>query len=138
MFAAEVAAITNPINIAGAMGAGLALAFRRRYPAMFADYRSRVAAGTLEMGEPYLWRAPAGPAVINFPTKRHWRDRSHFTDITAGITRLEDLAPEWGLESLAVPALGCGLGGIDWHIAEPLLVAALSRVPARVLLFAPH
>lgn len=138
LFACHADALVNPINIAGAMGAGLALAFRRRYPAMFADYLRRARAGDLAMGEPYLWRGPDGPAVVGFPTKRHWRDSSRWKDIDAGISRLAELVPEWGLASLAVPALGCGLGGLDWGSTRGDLELALARVPARVLLFSPR
>lgn len=136
LFASGADALVNPINIAGAMGAGLALAFRRRHPGLYADYRARVAGGTLAMGEPYLWQGD-GAAVINFPTKRHWRDDSSWPDISAGIGRLADLVPQWGLASLAVPALGCGLGGLDWKRTRPALEQALRAVPARVLLFVP-
>lgn len=140
LFASGAEALVNPINISGAMGAGLALAFRRRVPDMYADYRERVAAGSLQMGEPYLWRpqdAPRAAGVVCFPTKRHWRDRSRWSDIEQGLDRLASLVPEWGVASLAVPALGCGLGGLDWEETRPLLMAGLAAVPARVLLYAP-
>jgi O-acetyl-ADP-ribose deacetylase (regulator of RNase III) len=84
---------------------------------------------------------PAGDSpvryVVNFPTKRHWRDRSRLDDIEAGLDSLEVAVNAIGISSIASPALGCGLGGLAWREVEPLIVRAADRMDARVLIFAP-
>lgn len=116
LFESGCSTLVNAVNCHGAMGAGIALEFKRRYPAMFADYRCRCRRGELRLGRPYLWRSGdgAGPSVLNFPTKDHWRDPSQLEAIVEGLAWLRSRYREWGVDSLAVPALGCGHGGLSW------------------------
>jgi O-acetyl-ADP-ribose deacetylase (regulator of RNase III) len=150
IFSSRAQTLVNPVNTKGVMGAGLALEFKRRYPQMFEDYRRRCTAGELRLGEPYLWKpAPEQlelgsadqPAderwIVNFPTKDHWRDPSRLQDILAGLDSLAAQIPAWGVRSLACPALGCGLGGLDWAAVGPLVQARLARCGIPAELFAP-
>ena len=74
----------NTVNCVGVMGTGVALAFRKRYPKMFADYRDACHAGLVRPGLMHVWCCAGGATIVNFPTKRHWRDRSRYEDIEAG------------------------------------------------------
>ena len=140
--------LVNPVNTVGVMGKGLALQFKRAYPAMFADYARRCGAGELRPGRPQLWRpgAPVASAplpgmatrwILNFPTKRHWRERSRRSDIEAGLTWLDRHCEALRIESLAVPALGCGEGGLEWLDVLPLLERRLGRLGIPVELYEP-
>ncbi len=51
--------------------------------------------------------------IINFPTKRHWRGRSRLADIESGLDDLRRVLIERDIRSVALPALGCGLGGLE-------------------------
>jgi O-acetyl-ADP-ribose deacetylase (regulator of RNase III) len=84
-------------------------------------------------------RLAANPRyIINFPTKRHWRDKSRLEDIASGVPALVSEIERLGIRSIALPALGCGLGGLAWADVPPLIARALASVPnVRVLLFAP-
>lgn len=141
LLTAEVEALVNAVNTVGVMGKGLALAFRQAYPAMYRDYRRAAQEGRLALGRMHVWStgAEAGPRyVINFPTKRHWRSASRLADVEAGLADLVATIDRLGLRSLAVPALGCGHGGLPWPDVEPLIRTALDRRPAvRVLLHPP-
>ena len=132
--------LVNTVNCVGVMGRGIARDFRRASPAMFEDYARRCATGNVRPGEPYLWR-PGPPLaqhwVLNFPTKRHWRARSRLSDIVDGLDWLEAHCEEWGIESLAAPALGCQNGGLRWAEVGPLLLERLSRLGVPVELYAP-
>src|SRR4051794_5070539 len=99
--------LVNTVNCVGIMGKGIALAFKRRYPAMFTDYVKRCDAGVVKLGEPYLYRAD-DHLIVNFPTKDHWRSVSRLDDIETGLRYLKEHLHEWGITSLAVPPLGCG------------------------------
>ena len=59
----------NTVNTVGAMGTGIALAFKKRFPEMFEDYAKRCEAGEIELGRPYVYKSLVGPWVLNFPTK---------------------------------------------------------------------
>lgn len=137
LFASKAQTLVNPINCAGAMGKGLALAFKRRFPDMFREYTDRCARGEVRLGEPYLFRCSVPPHILNFPTKDHWRSPSKLEDIVAGVCYLQRQHVEWGITSLAVPALGCGLGQLDWATVGPTLYRLFSEFTIPVALYAP-
>src|SRR5437879_5560124 len=139
---ADVDALVNTVNTVGVMGKGIALQFRRAYPAMYAAYQSAVAADEVGLGRMHVWPtgALAGPRyVINFPTKGHWRSRSRLDDIEQGLRDLVRVVRELRIRSLAVPPLGCGNGGLDWRQVEPRIrsVLAVLDPDVQVLLYPP-
>ena len=85
---------------------------------MFEDYRVRCDTKQVQPGVLTIYK-DTEPWVINFPTKRHWRGNSRMEDIEAGLVALVERTEEWGLRSLALPALGCGNGGLDWAEGAP-------------------
>jgi O-acetyl-ADP-ribose deacetylase (regulator of RNase III) len=137
LFDSEAQTLVNAVNCVGMMGKGIALAFKRRYPAMFADYAARCKEGRVRLGEPYLYRGESLPWMLNFPTKGHWRSAAKLEDIVAGLTYLEARYRAWGITSLAVPALGCGAGQLAWDVVGPVLQEALGRLDIHVELYAP-
>ena len=99
------------------MGKGLALQFKMRYPAVFQRYKADCNAGKVQLGKVHAVSldSPNAPFfVINFPTKGHWREQSRYVDIAAGLADLRTQALKLQIKSIAMPALGCGLGGLDW------------------------
>ncbi|HEV7492855.1 type II toxin-antitoxin system antitoxin DNA ADP-ribosyl glycohydrolase DarG [Baekduia sp.] len=138
LFDSDAQCLVNTINTVGVMGKGIALQFKKRFPRMFADYKTRCDRGDVRLGEPYLYRELFGaPWIINFPTKDHWRSQSKLSDIEAGLEYLKAHVAEWGVESLAVPPLGCGEGGLEWRVVGPRLYEHLARLPIPVTLYAP-
>jgi hypothetical protein len=75
---------------------------------------------------------------VNRPTKRHWRGSSRLEDIVSGLAYLHKHARSWGITSLAVPALGCGLGGLSWERVWPLLETELARLGIPVFIYKPR
>lgn len=128
---APVEALVNTVNTVGVMGKGIALQFKRAYPAMFKDYAAAAKRGDLAIGRMHVWHTGQldGPKlVINFPTKRHWRGSSKIPDIEAGLNDLIRVIRQEQIKSIAVPPLGCGHGGLDWAEVEPLIRAKLSQL----------
>lgn len=125
----------NPVNCVGVMGAGLALAFKQRYPAMFRAYRAACTAGEVRPGKLHIWRSPW---IVNFPTKRHWRDASRYDDVAAGLDALRTYVAPLGPVSVALPALGCGRGGLDWLRVRELIEARLDGLAATIIVHAPQ
>jgi O-acetyl-ADP-ribose deacetylase (regulator of RNase III) len=132
--------LTNTINCAGAMGAGVAKGFKIRYPDMYQDYRQRCDRGEVQLGHPYLWISSydGGKNVLNFPTKQHWKDGSQWPSIVAGLDFLHAHISQWPVRSLAVPALGCGYGGLEWDDIKFDLANRLHHLGVPVELFVPH
>ncbi|HEU5271498.1 MAG TPA: macro domain-containing protein [Jatrophihabitans sp.] len=129
---ADVDALVNTVNTVGVMGKGIALQFKRAFPAMFRDYARAVEAGDVQLGRMHVWPTGqlSGPRyVINFPTKGHWRAQSRLADIERGLSDLIRVIRELGITSVAIPPLGCGNGGLDWADVQPRIRAALAEMP---------
>jgi O-acetyl-ADP-ribose deacetylase (regulator of RNase III) len=76
--------------------------------------------------------------IVNFPTKRHWREASRIEDVKAGLIDLANVIRSLNITSAAIPPLGCGLGGLNWSDVKPCIESALSRLPeTRVALYEP-
>jgi len=138
LFQSKAQTLVNAVNCVGVMGKGIALEFKKRFPAMYQDYVARCAAKQVRLGEPYLFNRPTLPWILNFPTKDDWRSVSRLSDILIGLEYLERCCREWGIESLAVPALGCGEGKLEWQVVGPALYDHLSRLGIPVELYTPH
>lgn len=138
---ADVEAIVNPVNCVGVMGRGLAAQFKAAYPANFRAYEAACKRGEVQPGRMFVFElaTAARPRwLINFPTKRHWRGTSKIGDIESGLVALVAEVRDRKIQSIAVPPLGCGLGGLDWADVSALIVDAFAAVPGvRVSVFEP-
>jgi O-acetyl-ADP-ribose deacetylase (regulator of RNase III) len=135
-------ALVNTVNTEGIMGKGIALQFKKAWPAMFKDYEAACKRGEVTLGRMHVWVTGSltGPRyIINFPTKRHWRSRSKLVDIETGLQDLTRVIGELGIVSIAIPPLGCGNGGLDWRDVEPRILRALEPLAGTVdvRIFAP-
>jgi O-acetyl-ADP-ribose deacetylase (regulator of RNase III) len=139
---ADAEALVNAVNSVGVMGKGLALQFRRKFSEdYFLDYKRACQTGRLRPGKVhvYILEAETGPRIIvNFPTKDHWREKSRLEHIESGLQNLIETIKKHRIETIAMPALGCGLGGLEWKDARPLIEAAFTKLPdVEVFLYAP-
>lgn len=141
LLTSEVDALVNTVNTVGVMGKGIALQFKNAYPRNFKDYaaackRGEVMTGRMFVHATQLLTTPR--FIVNFPTKRHWKERSRLEYVQFGLVDLVRIVGELGIESIAVPPLGCGNGGLGWADVEPLIREAFEALPSvRVLLYPP-
>lgn len=138
LFSSKAQTLVNTVNCVGVMGKGIALEFKNRFPDMYKDYLERCKKKEIQLGRPYLYKTLLTPWVLNFPTKDHWRSVSRLEDIVRGLEYLIQHYKEWGLESLAVPPLGCGHGQLEWRVVGPTLYRYLSQLDIDVDLYAPY
>jgi O-acetyl-ADP-ribose deacetylase (regulator of RNase III)/uncharacterized protein YwgA len=130
--------LVNTVNCVGVMGKGIALEFKNHFPKMYQDYLDKCKRGDVKLGRPYLYRGDGEPWILNFPTKDHWRSVSRIKDIEKGLQYLADNYKQWGIQSLAVPPLGCGHGQLEWKVVGRTLYRYLSRMEIPVELYAPY
>jgi len=139
---AEADALVNTVNCVGAMGRGIALQFKKAFPDMCRAYESVCKRKGLTPGQVLSYdlnRFEQPHYVINFPTKDHWRGKSRMEYIETGLEALIEEVRRLDIQSVAVPPLGCGLGGLDWKEVRPRIEQAFEALPnVRVLLFEPQ
>jgi O-acetyl-ADP-ribose deacetylase (regulator of RNase III) len=121
VFNVDAQTIVNTINCVGAMGAGLALEFKLRFPEMEKDYVNRCRAKQVSVGRPYLYRDYGYPWILNFPTKQHWKYPSKLEWIEQGLQYFSENYQKGGITSVAFPKLGCSNGGLNWQVISSLM-----------------
>jgi len=124
----QLHSIAIPVNVVGVMGAGLARQFAKKYSDLVHVYRGMCHSSELTPATP-AYIPPSNvlyphPGVLFFPTKKHYRDPSVFADIKFGLNYAATCIRNgiWKVPSLAIPRLGCGLGGLDWpHVRDAIV-----------------
>ena len=140
LFDSNAQALVNPVNLVGAMGKGLALEFKARFPGLLESYRADLASSRLAVGlvSRYLTGLELPHTLYLFPTKRHWKDKSRLEDIVSGLFSLAERIRTDAITSVAVPALGCGLGGLEWNAVKPLLEQHLAPLDCLAIVYPPN
>lgn len=153
IFAEDVKALVAPVNCVGVMGRGLALQFKREFPDNFKKYSKKCKGEEIRPGNMFVFETssnrqlglvpetqPGPEYIINFPTKRDWRGKSRMEDIESGLEALVEEIDERRIRSIAIPALGCGLGGLPWRKVRELMDAKLkplAEAGVQIVVFEP-
>ena len=141
---ADAEALVNTVNCVGVMGKGIALQFKKRFPDNFKGYSIACERDEVRPGQMFVFdtgRLDGKPRyIINFPTKGHWRSRSRLADVEAGLADLADQIRKREIRSIAMPALGCGHGGLEWEKVRPLIERKLGELSGdvRIVVFEPE
>jgi hypothetical protein len=154
MFFSRTQTLTISVNCVGVMGKGLASRAKYLFPDVFVFYNDLCRKRKMKLGKPFLYRredslvdrladGPGGLSDSNggtwfllFPTKDHWRYNADLHGIVNGLKWIVNNEHELKMKSLALPALGCGLGGLDWKEVGPIICKQMSKlsIPVRVYL----
>lgn len=115
--------LINPVNCVGTMGKGLAKQFAEHYPLYALDYKERCSHGYVKPGMVSMYYLGNGKFAVTFPTKQHFRAASKYSYISTGLQALKNELDviELGYIQIAMPRIGCGLGGLDWSAVKPLI-----------------
>jgi len=137
LFESPAQTLVNTVNTVGVMGKGIALGFKKRYPAMFAEYKKLCEDDRLKVGTLYLYRTPQ-KLILNFPTKENWRRPSRIEWIAQGLRTFVDVYRDAGIHSVAFPPLGCGNGELKYEDVRRLMEDFLGSLPIPVYLYPPR
>ena len=131
LFDSDAEALVNTVNTHGVMGKGIALEFKKRFPANYEFYRQACEQGQVQIGKMLVFPTQSlqPQYIINFPTKQHWRGRSKLEYIQRGLQDLVCVVQQQGIRSIALPSLGCGHGGLRWEQVKPLIEQAFASLP---------
>jgi len=124
IFESDAEALVNTVNTVGVMGKGIALGFKKRYPENFKIYADACKRNEFEIGMLLVTETQdlnGKKIIINFPTKRHWRNPSEYEYIEEGAKELVKIIKEKDIKSIAIPPLGAGNGGLNWSQVRSIL-----------------
>ena len=128
LLAENTEALVNAVNCVGVMGRGIALQFKKAFLENFRAYAVACKRGEVQPGRVFVFetRTLTNPRyIVNFPTKRHWREDSRIEDIETGLADLAQQIRSRGIRSIALPPLGSGLRGLEWDTVRPRILGAL-------------
>ncbi|MGI9277873.1 MAG: type II toxin-antitoxin system antitoxin DNA ADP-ribosyl glycohydrolase DarG [Endozoicomonas sp.] len=138
---APAEALVNTVNTFGVMGKGIALMFKERFGLNMKEYAKACKAKEVQVGHMFVTETDElmGPRwIINFPTKKHWRNPSKMEWIVDGLQDLKRFITENNVRSIAIPPLGAGNGGLDWPAVREQIELALSDLAdVEIFVFEP-
>jgi O-acetyl-ADP-ribose deacetylase (regulator of RNase III) len=137
IFRSSMQTLVNPVNCVGAMGKGLALHFKERWPKYYEAYRIACKHDVLKVDWNFVYDVNEQRKIYSLPTKDHWRDKSTVRRIDRALKVLVEHIRDYGITSLAMPAIGCGEGGLSWEVVRLLIYKRLERVPIEIELYRP-
>ncbi len=135
LFQSPAKVFVNPVNTVGVMGKGIALEFKQLYPEMFRQYQALCESGEFNIGSLFLYKS-SNKWVLNFPTKKHWRQPSRMEYIERGLQNFVKNYTQFNIHSIAFPALGCGNGELDFETqVQPLLELHLKNLLIDIFIY---
>ena len=155
MFFSKLQTITVSVNCVGVMGKGIASRAKYQFPDVYVRYQDLCRSRQIKYGKPFLYKressftselADEPETMVNgmqtkwfllFPTKDHWRNDSSLEGIEAGLQWIVKNYKKKEIESLALPALGCGLGKLEWKEVGPIMCKYLSQLEIPVQIYLP-
>jgi len=117
MFKSDADAWVNTVNCKGVMGGGIALLFKQKFPQMYLDYRNKCNIGIIKPGTVNTYANDDGSPnfILNLATKDDYRNPSELEWIKDGVFDLLCTVRQFRIQKVALPALGCGLGGLNFE-----------------------
>lgn len=140
IFDSEARHLVNPVNCLGISGKGLALEFKKRWPNVFERYKIACQEFSLAPGDilPIKSNALDLYTIIHAATKDNWREPSHYYYVESCLQQLAIYMNHWEVKHIAIPALGCGLGGLDWKIVKPMFEQYLGQLDSNIEVYEPQ
>lgn len=137
----DAEALVNTVNTVGVMGKGIALMFKEAFPENFRIYETACKSGDFNVGHILVTKRErlGGPKwIVNFPTKKHWRNPSKIEWIKHGLVELRGFITKNEVKSIAIPPLGSGNGGLNWQDVKPVILDALGDIQGvEIVVFEP-
>lgn len=119
----DLTALAHGCNCAGAMGAGIAVEFKRRHPAMYAAYKTLCAEKKFRPGDVFTWKEGA-LTVFNLGTEEHWRKGATLDAIEQSVAAMAREADQAGIAKAGIPRIGAGYGGLKWEDVRAVIERA--------------
>lgn len=135
IFDSSAQTLVNPVNCVGVMGRGLALEFKKWFPGLWNAYQRACAMGEIRIGVPWMFKVTEAKQVLCFPSKDHWKYPSQYSYIKKGLEAIREHHVAWQIHSMAMPPIGCGLGGLEWAKVKPMIEESLGDLNMDIEVF---
>ena len=119
---------------------GLALSLREAFPAMYKDFRHYCHQFSPKPGSAWIWSGVEHRIVNLFTQEAPQTDRAHpgkasLANVGHALRELAQMITKEGIDSVAIPRLATGVGGLDWEEVKPLIFKHLDPLPVKVYLY---
>ena len=131
---ADINAYAHGCNCAGAMGAGIAIEFKRRWPRMFEEYAERCRDNRFGLGDVFVW-SEGEHTIYNLATQVHWRKKAQIPALAKALGKMLELASQSGIDRVGLPRIGAGLGGLDWTRVKRVVTEASEKSSVTMVVF---
>lgn len=135
-------ALVNTVNTIGVMGKGVALQFKQQFPENTKNYIKACKENNIAIGKLLITRDTSlhtgEKIIVNFPTKTDWRKPSEYSYIEEGLEDLTLLIKQHNIQSIALPALGAGNGGLNWKKVRDIMEKHLSNIDSDIYIYEPN
>jgi O-acetyl-ADP-ribose deacetylase (regulator of RNase III) len=137
ILSSDIRTLVCPVNVVGTMGAGLALHFKNEFPGLNEAYQKFCWAGLFARKGIFVYNVSSTRKILCLPTKRHWKYKSRIEWVDHALSIVARDYEEYGITHLAIPAIGCGHGGLVWENVYNLIKNHLDPIPLNVTVFLP-
>ncbi|NSL90787.1 macro domain-containing protein [Chitinophaga sp. Mgbs1] len=121
-------------NCAGAMGKGIAVDFKLKFPDMYQEYKKRCRNGSFTLGSVYFYQS--GPySVFNIGTQKTWQTKAEMVAIETGLTTMLNIAAEHNIHKIGLPRIGAGLGRLSWEEVKETIIRLAENSPIELIVF---
>lgn len=109
-----ISSYAHGCNCAGAMGKGIALQFKKKFPKMYIEYKKLCKEGLFSLGDLYTYDYDNG-TIFNLGTQTTWKTKADIKAIESSLIKMFSYAQQNNILGIALPKIGAGLGGLNWN-----------------------
>ena len=123
---------------------GLALSLREQWPALYKDFRHYCKTQHPKAGGIWVWASANGKRIVNLLTQaeaRHEGDnpgRATLENVNHSLRELRKFITDEKIQSLALPRLATGVGGLAWSDVLPLIERHLGDATIPIYIYTTY
>ncbi|MBB1150683.1 macro domain-containing protein [Myroides sp. NP-2] len=107
-------------NCAGAMGNGIALQFKNKFPKMYIEYKKLCKENLFSLGDIYTYTYN-NETIFNLGTQATWKTKADINAIESSLIKMLSYAQQNNIYKIALPKIGAGLGGLNWNDVKSII-----------------
>jgi O-acetyl-ADP-ribose deacetylase (regulator of RNase III) len=127
-------AYAHGCDCAGQMDKGIAVAFKKKWPRMYEEYRARCQDGRFRPGEVFAWNE-GDEIVYNLGIHEQSTQKPKVPVLAKSLKTMMELAATAGIERVGLPRIGTGQGGLDWPRVKKVLTEVGRETSVTLVVF---